>query len=260
MRIILNADDFGASADTVRATVECFEAGALTSATIMVGMPATDAALAFARARPDAGFGVHLRLVANGAERPVSNPAELPGLTSPDGCLRATNVVRVLALVGRLPARALEREIHAQIRYVQDRGVEVTHVDSHRHLHKLPAVREALRRVLPGLGVRRVRSVQDVYLGRPLASPTYWVGRCWRRRLAEAFETTAHMYMPATARDVAWEGPLLTRCERLPGGSLEVGVHPGLADGWRAAERRSLLLFADRAREAGHDLISWREL
>jgi predicted glycoside hydrolase/deacetylase ChbG (UPF0249 family) len=35
LRIILNADDFGASDEAVRATVECFERGGLTSATIM---------------------------------------------------------------------------------------------------------------------------------------------------------------------------------------------------------------------------------
>ena len=46
----------------MRATIECFEAGALTSATIMPGMPSTDEALAFARTRPDLSFGVHLTL------------------------------------------------------------------------------------------------------------------------------------------------------------------------------------------------------
>ena len=79
MRLILNADDFGACEDTVRATIGCFAEGALTSATIMVGKPATEAALTFARANPQHGFGVHLRLVADGdADRPVCDPAAVP--------------------------------------------------------------------------------------------------------------------------------------------------------------------------------------
>ena len=49
VRIVVNADDFGASAETVAATIQCFEHGALTSATIMPTMPAADEALAFAR-------------------------------------------------------------------------------------------------------------------------------------------------------------------------------------------------------------------
>ena len=71
MLVVVNADDFGSSSDTVRATIECFEAGALTSATIMPGMPATDEALAYARSRPDLSFGVHLTLTGDGEERPA---------------------------------------------------------------------------------------------------------------------------------------------------------------------------------------------
>ena len=45
LQLIVNADDFGQSDDTVDATIECFEAGALTSATLMPGMPASERAL-----------------------------------------------------------------------------------------------------------------------------------------------------------------------------------------------------------------------
>ena len=38
MQLIVNADDFGLSDDTADATIECFERGALTSATIMPAM------------------------------------------------------------------------------------------------------------------------------------------------------------------------------------------------------------------------------
>ena len=60
LRLILNADDFGYDDDTVEATIECFRASALTSATIMLGMPATPGALEFARENPELDFGVHL--------------------------------------------------------------------------------------------------------------------------------------------------------------------------------------------------------
>jgi len=63
VRIVVNADDFGASAETVAATIEAFEEGALTSATIMPTMPAAGEALAYARDRPDRSFGVHLTFV-----------------------------------------------------------------------------------------------------------------------------------------------------------------------------------------------------
>src|SRR6476659_6135506 len=173
LQLIVNADDFGQSDDTVDATVECFEAGAVTSATVMPGMPATERALEFARAHPELGFGVHLTLCADPLFRPLSEPALVPSLVRADGTLLSTREVRLKAMLGRLVPQELEREIEAQVRVVVEAGIPVTHVDSHRHLHKFQPVRRALETVLPRLGIRRVRAVQDVYLSRPWRSPTY---------------------------------------------------------------------------------------
>jgi predicted glycoside hydrolase/deacetylase ChbG (UPF0249 family) len=259
VRIILNADDFGSSAETVAATVESFERGGLTSASIMPSMPATAEALEFARCHPDYSFGVHLTLTGDRVERPVSSPSAVPGLVDSDGRLLPTALVRRRALLGRLVASELEEEIAAQIGLVAGSGVPVSHVDSHRHLHKLSPVRRALRRVLPRFGVRRVRAVQDVWLRRPMRSATFWVGPYWRTAIAARFSTTDHFYMPASAADVDWEGRLLAVLRRLGGQTLEVGVHPGF-ESWRAEEQRSALAFAAKARREGHVLISWNAI
>ena len=102
MIVVLNADDFGSSPDTVKATIECFEQGALTSATIMAGMPATEEALAYARSRPDLSFGVHLTLTGDGDERPAGAD-DVPALTRPDGALLPSRTMRLRALTRRLP-------------------------------------------------------------------------------------------------------------------------------------------------------------
>jgi hypothetical protein len=257
MLVVVNADDFGSSSDTVRATIECFEAGALTSATIMPGMPATDEAFAFARTRPDLSFGVHLTLTGDGAERPLA--AGLPGLTRPDGSFLPTRTIRLRALARRLPQDELERELTAQIELVRGAGVPVSHVDSHRHLHKLGSVRAALARVLPRFGIERVRNVQDVYLNRPLTSATYWLGPLWRRGVERLAATTTHFYMPTGLDDVNWHGRLLEHMRKL-NGSLEVGVHPGFDDPWRNDERLSVLAFAAAAGSNGHQLVGWSDI
>ncbi len=113
--------------------------------------------------------------------------------------------------------------------------------------------------MLPRFGVRRVRNVQDVYLRRPLRSPTYWLGAAWQRRLGRSFVTTDHMYMPTSATDGDWARPLLALARELPGATLEVGVHPGFDD-WRAGERESVLELATLARDEGHTLISWKDV
>ena len=69
--------------------------------------------------------------------------------------------------------------------------------------------------------------------------------------------TTDHFYMPSGAGDVDWDGPLLARIERLPGQTLEVGIHPGNDEQWRKSEQKSLLEFASRARDQGYELVGW---
>ncbi len=259
MQVIIHADDFGTSEDTVRATIECFEHGALTSASIMAGMPATAPATDFARAHPELDFGVHLTFVGEEEERPLSPPEEIPALVTESGRFRPTRQLRIRALLDRLSVDQIAGEVVRQVEAIRQAGVEITHVDSHRHMHKLPSFRRALERVLPGLDIRRVRAVQDVYLERPARSATYWLGPRWQRRLASSFVTTDHFYMPATGSEPGWETPLLKAMRSLDGETLEVGMHPGF-DGWRDAERSTVEQFAKLARDEGHDLVTWKEV
>lgn len=259
MRIVVNADDFGASVETVAATIQCLETGTVTSATIMPTMPAADEALAYARERSDRSFGVHLTFVGDGEERCASVPGDVSALVDEEGRFPRARPVRLRALLHRLPVAQIEREIAAQLALVRDGGVSISHVDSHRHLHKLAPFRQALIRVLPRFGIDRVRTVQDVYLSRPRAGATYWVGSFWRRPLRRAFRTTDHFYMPASTGDLRWADELLRRIGPLPGPTIEVGVHPG-PEGWRADERRSAERLAAAAPELGHELVTWRAI
>jgi len=259
MRIVVNADDFGISPDTVSATVAAIRAGHVTSATLMPNAPASDEAVAFARQAKSVSFGVHLTFVGDGNERTVAPRDEVPALVDPAGRLRRTNRVRLAALLGRLPVEEIEREIAAQVEWARSRGLDVSHVDSHRHLHKYAPFRDALARVLPDLGVRHVRNVQDIYLRtRPLVSPTVWLGGRWRAGLMRHFTTTDHFYMPATTGDRSWTA-LLQRGE-LDGSTIEIGVHPGEVEGWRVCEAHGLAEFARAAAGDKHELVSWRDV
>ena len=258
LQLVVNADDFGQSDDTVDATIECFEAGALTSATLMPGMPASVRALDFARSHPEHGFGVHLTLSADPARRPLVDPELVPCLVHADGTLLSTREIRARALTGRLVPEQLAREIEAQLRSVVGAGVPVSHVDSHRHLHKFAPVRAALATVLPRLGIRRVRAVQDLYVSRPLTSPTYWLGRRWRGSIRRAFETTEHFFMPSRS-ERPWSEAAAGLVARLEGGSLEIGVHPGSEEEWRERDRTSVVELV-RAVGGRVQLVDWRTL
>ena len=259
MRIVVNADDFGLSHDTVRATISAIHAGHVTSATLMPNVPASAEAVAFARVTTGVSFGIHLTFGGDGSERPVASPADVPALIDRTGRLHHnTNRIRLKAILGRLPVPQIEREIAAQVDWVRGHGIDISHVDSHQHLHKYRPFREALVRVLPKLGLRRVRNVQDVYLRRPRMSYTSLLGSRWRTDLMRRFATTDHFYMPASAGDTSWTA--LLRIPELQGSTIEVGVHPGETEAWRQLESVGAADFAREATASGHGLVTWLEI
>lgn len=254
LRVILNADDFGYSQETVEATIECFEKGALTSATIMANMPATGQAIAYALGHPQFSFGAHLTYV---DEVPLSNPAHIPALVTPEGRFRLSQEVRLAALRCQIPMDQIVTETTAQLSLLRDAGVPLSHVDSHGHLHKFRPFVNALRSALPRFGISRLRSVQDVYVQRPLKSPTYWCGFAWRRRIKAAFSTTDHFAMPACDEPEGWCELILQRAGR---GVLEVGVHPGYAEAWRNCQRVGIVAFHAAASRVGCRFITWDDV
>ena len=259
-KIIINADDFGYDADSVLATIECFRAGALTRATIMPKMPATELAIKFARENPQHAYGVHLTFVRDTVESPISDPSLIPALVGKDGAFFPSHQLRLKALFGNIPVDQLCIEISAQIERLIDRGVPISHVDSHGHLHKFKPFVQALAQTLPRYGLSRVRNVQNQYTVTPLKSPTFWMGTYWRRRIMDHFVTTSHFFMDTNANDPRWIEKILTRPLN---GVLEVGFHPGSplhGEAWRNNERLACLAFALEARKHRASLISWNDI
>ena len=257
MKILLNADDFGYSDDTVAATIECFESGALTSATIMPNMPATAKAVEYACAHPELSFGIHLTFAGDGTERPMLDPARIPDLVLPSGAFRGGGEVMSRGTLRHIDVRQVQAEMDAQIRSLLDKGVRLSHVDSHGHIHKAWPFVQAMRALLPGFGLGRVRRGQNVWFRTPYKSPTFWTGGILHPRIDRYFRTTDRFFMPNRLEDAARMTSLLAR---RPPGTLEVGVHPGYAEDWRDAERRGVQAFAAAVRAGGFALSSWNAL
>ena len=255
-RLIVNADDFGKDSETVKATVACFDDGILTSASIMPNMSATRSAAEFAVGHPTFSFGVHLTFAGDGEERPISDPVDIPALVSSDGCFLPSKTVRLRLLLGQIPVMQIQREMTAQLRRMVDMGVDISHVDSHCHLHKFQPFLMALERILPSFGIDRVRTAQDLYITKQYRSPTYWYGPSWKRCISKRFRTTDHFFMASNVEDA---NSMESLVPRLPGGTVEIGGHPGRS-GWRDAERLAMERVSSAATALGLELISWKEL
>lgn len=160
-RLIVNADDFGLCERINAGIVRAHEAGIVTAASLTAVGRAFEAAVAQSRRLPALDLGVHLTLV---AERPL-----LPGgssLTGADGRFAAG----AGAFLGRWLAGGIRRadvraELAAQIERVLDRGIRVTHLDSHQHLHALPGVLDIVLELAGRYHIPFVRAPVEVVAG-----------------------------------------------------------------------------------------------
>ena len=130
--LIVNADDFGLSKGQNYGIVEACRHGVVTSTTAMVNGEAIEHAAALSRDLPDLGVGMHFVLTLG---MPLT---AMPGLTR-DGLLGKW--IWEMAEQGTLPLEEIARELDCQFnRFVDLFGREPTHIDSHHHVHMIPAI------------------------------------------------------------------------------------------------------------------------
>jgi predicted glycoside hydrolase/deacetylase ChbG (UPF0249 family) len=228
-RLIINADDFGFSEGINRGIIEAFEAGAVTSTSVMVGMPAFDDALKRARRAGDAlGVGLHLTLTAG---RPLSPVPSL--VDTATGDFLSLRCLLVRAISGRVRAREVEDECAAQITRARAAGLRLTHLDGHHHVHLLPGVRDAVRRVVKAERISAVRRPLEPILGVPewhrriparllVAMLARGVNaQYWRARTTDHFVGSTLLGAPR------FHATLLRVLDSLSVGTTELMVHPG---------------------------------
>ena len=231
-RVVVNADDFGETEPITAGIAACIEKGTVTSTTILANMPATKRALAWAAPRSydrRASFGVHLNLCEG---RPLTPRAQPGGRTGP---LHRKRIQGLRAFARRLDPADVEVELRAQISLVGDAGVEISHLDSHKHLHQLPGVGVVVARLAREFGLERVRCTLEGSAWRPGQSVMAGLSRLARQGLAGRFARDADaagLRHPARTFDVSHLVQLGDETARLallrrPGVVSEMFCHPG---------------------------------
>jgi chitin disaccharide deacetylase len=159
-RLIVNADDFGMTAGVNRGIVESHVGGVVSSATLMANGPRFDEAVALARLNPNLSIGCHVVLVDG---KPVSPPDTVDTLLAirsaePDKFYSSLSGFAARAMLGGFDRDQLVAEVTAQIRKIQATGLQVTHLDSHKHAHVFPEILAAMLRAARICGVRAIRN------------------------------------------------------------------------------------------------------
>ncbi len=247
-RLIINADDFGLTPGINRAIQDLHRARALTSATLMATGPAFEDAITIATANPTLGVGCHIVLLDG---LPVSDPAHIPTLLGADGKTfrpSLADFTRSL-LRGSINPEDILRESIAQIQKLQRAGIDVTHLDTHKHTHLFPLITRTLLHAARRCSIGAIRNPFEPSWSLSLHQGTR-LRRTTIRLLNRAFRPTFESLLRAAHPDIATtDGTLaiavtgdlnpLTLSRTLtalpPTGTFELVCHPGYNDAALAA-------------------------
>lgn len=288
-RLIVNADDFGFTAGVNRAIVEAHTRGIVTSSTLMANGRAFEDAVRLAKTVPGLSVGCHVVLIDG---EPVLDAKRLNSITSAHSSgsrfRDGLKSFAVRALAGRLDPGEIEAEASAQIRKLQASGINVSHVDTHKHTHLFPAILRPLLLAARACGVRAIRNPfgprKPMKSSELLAHPILWTRYAEvriLRTLASKFRNSAYredFITPDGTLGIVVTGALDEKLFRavaaiIPEGTWEFVCHPGYNDDdlksvkTRLRESRETelrLLTMPEARQLllqqGIDLISYRDL
>ena len=238
--LIVNADDFGLTSGVNRAIIELHQAGVVTSASLMARASATEEAIDLAVRTPTLGVGCHMVLVDG---EPVLPPAQIPTLVdSRTGCFPSSlNTFLARLFTGRIRTAEIEEEAGAQIDFLQQRGVRLTHIDTHKHTHVFPAVLRPLLRAARTRGIRAIRNPFEPqwssrathrapWMRLAQVGALRWLEPVCRRILdSEGFVTTSGTIAVA-GTGVLDADTLRSLLQCLPAGTWELVTHPGYND------------------------------
>jgi hopanoid biosynthesis associated protein HpnK len=236
--LIITADDFGLHEAVNEAVQQASEAGALTSASLMVGAPAAADAIRRARMLPGLRVGLHLVL----AEGRATLPHELiPDLTDEGGQMSGDMFLRAVRFIAdRGTRRQLEAEIRAQFSEFSRSGLPLDHVNVHKHFHLHPTLLDMLLRIGRDFGIASVRVPAEPLwfaskaggwagvLRGALLSP--WTALMKRRLRSAGVSHNDHLFGIAASGGMN-EATLLTILARLPPGITEIYMHPAVQSG-----------------------------
>jgi hopanoid biosynthesis associated protein HpnK len=259
-RLIVNADDFGLTAGVNRAIVELHRAGVLTSTTLMAAAKAADNAIAMALATPSLGVGCHVVLVDGDPVLPAQAISSL--IDKRTGRLQPTlGAFLKRLLTGRINPDEIEAEAAAQIALLQSKGVKLTHIDTHKHVHMFPAVLRPVLRAAQAAEIIAIRNPFEPAWSVRATPNAPWKRRmevnvlrqlepAFRRLVAKAGLATTDGALGVLATGTLNAAAVTSLLAHLPEGTWELVTHPGVNDADLAQAHTRLLASREIEREA----------
>lgn len=232
-KLIINADDLGLSKGVNEGILSTYKEGVVNSASLMVNMHAFEDAVAVIKNNSLEGIGLHFNFTEG-----IALTNKLRTIVDKDG-----NFLRDFVNIPNLNHEEIYLEMEAQFHKATKAGVNISHLDSHHHVHMAPKVRAtfldfAIDKKLP---IRRIHNT--------LINPIKIVNFFWQLRNSKFYtEKFVSSFYGGNAKFKNLEDIILQN----RGKNLEIMCHPGFLD--------SLNGEYDRERQLELDILCSKEV
>ena len=231
MKLIINADDLGFSPIVNQTIFDLHNRGRLTSASLVVNMPASQLALDEIKAHPSLSMGIHLNLTKG---KPILPAANIPTLVRRNGNFYPAYFFYPLASAGVTSLSDAEAECRAQIEIALKTGLRPSHLDTHNHWHMLPRFNKLIQRLAQEY---KIPSVRLASLRRSLLPLRTWLMTAVDKNIPLRLHNSTHYLLALDDWMCASGKPrhlffskILRRILNKPNVTLELVLHPGRAD------------------------------
>lgn len=225
--LIVSADDLGLTDGVTRAVLRGHTVGVVTATSLLAVGRAFDGAVRMLADTPTLDVGAHLAIV--GEDPPLLTAREIPTLVDKRGAFPLSyRSVVVRGMTGRLDPDDVRREFTAQLDRISSAGVQVSHLDTHQHVHLWPTVATIVLELATAHGISAVRTPQS-HRVLPVGFGVNALAHRLRRKVERSGVATTATY---TGLDEAgsFDQSRFTRSLTQIGGgvgTVEINTHPG---------------------------------
>lgn len=146
MKIIINADDFGISPKVNKSIYESAKSGYITSSTIMAIGPSLDEAIEMSHELNDISLGIHLTF-----------DDDFSSLTGQPKFFNQNSIVNIRR-INLFKLDIITDEFSKQIEKLLNKNLNISHIDTHHHIHLYPLVLTAILKISSKYKIKKIRS------------------------------------------------------------------------------------------------------
>jgi len=159
MKIIINADDLGRNELINKEIFQLADKKLITSATLLANGDGFNEVIEKKHNYPNLSIGAHLNLTLG---KPLSQNINLSPLLNTDGEFYDLNTLKKINFTTTLKT-AIYTELSLQIEKIKEAGIEISHIDSHNHIHYIPKLFFIFKKIQKKYSIKKIRLARTLW-------------------------------------------------------------------------------------------------